>query len=73
MPPAVLKIFSTLLGGLMKALPFLAAFKVSEKKVEAEVIENSVKEQKKGDEAVKKVKTSVRKTGVADHVRNNKI
>lgn len=73
MPPALLKIISTLLSGLTRALPFLAAFKVGEKKVEAEVIENSVKEQKKGDKAVKKVKKSVRKKGVADHVRNNKI
>ena len=69
----ILKIFGTVFSVFAKALPFLVAFKAGSKKTEAKVISNAVEERQAGDKAANETKKKIRKSGVAEHVRKNKI
>lgn len=73
MSQTLLNVLGIVVKGLVKAFPFLAAFFAGKKDVESKVVEASVEERQEGDIAANEAKQSVRKKGVAEHVRKNKI
>jgi len=73
MPEALLNVLTILLKGFGKSLPALLAFLAGRDKSKAKIISNSVNDRQAGDAVAVIVNRSIRKKGVAGHVRNSNI
>lgn len=59
--------------GVMKALPFVAAFFAGKKVAEAKVTENNLEAKVEVEKAGQEVKDELRETPVGDYIRKNDI
>ena len=66
-------VFGKLLGGLVKFLPFLAAFRAGKKSAQAEVTENTLEAREEAEDAGQEVKDELREKPVGDYIRDNEI